>query len=291
MREASDRLCRENKLSVIIDPQKSKKTPYPILQAEKRGEPTLYNIIRSDVDLLIQQSISIQGFIRQLRSLGYEIKVGKYLAVRLEGKERFTRLKTLGENYSEEAIKYRILAQRIPERPKPMFHQNQKYGRIKGSLKNAKKIKGLRALYLYYCYKLGVFPKENPGKSLHPLLREEIRHMDEISAQTKLLIKNKIDTKDQLNSFIDKLEDEQITLKCQRAKINYMLHCSKKPDKISSLKSQRLNISNRLYELRKELNTAKGVEKRSELQKHNLITVIDPMPAITRHRDSIKVER
>jgi hypothetical protein len=291
MREASDRLCRENNLSVITNPQKSKKKPYPIVQAEKRGEPTLYNIIRADVDTAVRQSISMQGFMRQLRSLGYEIKAGKYLAARPQGKERFTRLKRLGENYSEDVIKDRILAQRIPEYPKPIPPRKLSYGRVKGSLKNAKKVKGLRSLYLYYCYKLGVLPKGNPNKPVHPLLREEIRHMDEINEQTKLLIKYKIDTKEQLNTFIEKLEQEQVSLNSQRIEINNKLRCYKEPDRIADLKLQRIAISNRLYALRKELKAAKGIEERSEKQKNILATVAEVVSTPIRPRDLYRTER
>lgn len=39
---------------------------------------------------------------------GYEIKPGKYISFRAEGQERFTRAKTIGENYSEERLKERI---------------------------------------------------------------------------------------------------------------------------------------------------------------------------------------
>ena len=46
---------------------------------------------------------------------GYEIKTGKYISFRAEGQERFTRSKTIGENYTEERIKERI-AGRTPRR-------------------------------------------------------------------------------------------------------------------------------------------------------------------------------
>ena len=36
---------------------------------------------------------------------GYEIKPGKFISFRAPGQERFTRCKTLGEAYTEEAIK------------------------------------------------------------------------------------------------------------------------------------------------------------------------------------------
>ena len=49
--------------------------------------------------------------------------------------------------------------------------------RVKGSLKNARKIGGLRGLYLHYCYKLGILPKgrkQNYAR-LHYLLKDDLR--------------------------------------------------------------------------------------------------------------------
>ena len=43
-----------------------------------------------------------------MQEAGYEIKTGKYISFRAEGQERFTRSKTIGENYTEERIKERI---------------------------------------------------------------------------------------------------------------------------------------------------------------------------------------
>ena len=50
-----------------------------------------------------------------MQEAGYEIKPGKYISFRAEGQERFTRSKTIGENYTEERIKERI-AGRTPRR-------------------------------------------------------------------------------------------------------------------------------------------------------------------------------
>lgn len=49
---------------------------------------------------------------RRLQGAGYEIKTGKYISCRAEGQERFTRLKTLGADYTEEAITERISGKR-----------------------------------------------------------------------------------------------------------------------------------------------------------------------------------
>lgn len=40
---------------------------------------------------------------------GYEIKHGKHISLRAPGQERFTRAKTIGDNYTEDAIRERIV--------------------------------------------------------------------------------------------------------------------------------------------------------------------------------------
>ena len=90
-----------------------------------------------------------------LKEMGYEIKTGKDVSVRPQGKERFFRLaRNLGEGYTIEGIRKRILAQTRPERPAPR-PEGKRY-RLKGSLTKTKKATGFRALYFHYCYLLGI---------------------------------------------------------------------------------------------------------------------------------------
>lgn len=44
-----------------------------------------------------------------MESCGYEIKQGKHIAFRSKNQQRFTRAKTIGDNYTEERTKERIL--------------------------------------------------------------------------------------------------------------------------------------------------------------------------------------
>ena len=55
---------------------------------------------------------SFEELLQRLQAAGYEIKPGKYISCRAPGQERFTRLKTLGADYTEEAIKERIEGKR-----------------------------------------------------------------------------------------------------------------------------------------------------------------------------------
>ena len=105
MRKISDRLCREYGLSVIQDPSRTR-TPRSIYFAEKRGEPTRYNLMRRDIELAINQSISSRHFPAALEEMGYEFQnTGKFPGIKPQGAKHFTRLETLGENYTVECIK------------------------------------------------------------------------------------------------------------------------------------------------------------------------------------------
>ena len=53
-----------------------------------------------------------------MEAQGYEIKRGKFISFRSPGQERFTRCKTLGEDYTEEAITRRIKGLAVDRGPK-----------------------------------------------------------------------------------------------------------------------------------------------------------------------------
>lgn len=111
MRAESDTLCREFGLSVIDQPKQGRSKHYGEWKAEREGKPTWRSLIKSDVDEAIDKATSTRQFFQNLKNLGYEIKLGKDISVRPPGKERFFRLeRNFGENYTEEAIKRRILS-------------------------------------------------------------------------------------------------------------------------------------------------------------------------------------
>ncbi len=264
LRNTSDRLCREYGLSVIENPQRGKKRSYDAWQAERDGKPTWWSIIRDDVDATVKQSMSMQAFIRNLKALGYEIKPGKYLAIKPEGKERFVRLKTLGENYSEDAIKYRILAQRRPEYPPRPAQTMVKHARYKGDFKLIKPtIKGLRALYFYYLYLLRKAQRQ-PSQQVSFLIREDIRKMDEYSEQAKLLGKYKIETKEQLEGFISGLEKEKDRLISERKTIGYRKRRATNTEDIEWYIERGKTIAIWLPNVREELKLAKIIFFKSE---------------------------
>ena len=113
MREVSDRLCKENGLSVI-PPSQNKGMGYKEYTEAKRGTSWKQKL-KQTIDQLVITAKDYDDFLRLMQEAGYEIKTGKYISFRAEGQERFTRSKTIGENYTEERIKERI-AGRTPRR-------------------------------------------------------------------------------------------------------------------------------------------------------------------------------
>ena len=111
IRNMSDKLCREHGLSVVLPNRGSKGKSYAEYQAEKTGT-SWKGKLKIAVDTLIPQVASFEELLQRLQAAGYEIKPGKYTSCRAPGQERFTRLKTLGADYTEEAIKERIASKR-----------------------------------------------------------------------------------------------------------------------------------------------------------------------------------
>ena len=157
IRRTSDRICKEHGLSVIV-PGRDKGKSYIEHQTEQNG--TSYKAkLRAAIDRLLPGCADLEDLLRRLQREGYELKRGKYISARYIGvpaksndfvgkggvtervsfspqggnerygvrddaQERFTRLKTLGADYAEEA-----LAARIAGRPSPSRQPKQRTGK------------------------------------------------------------------------------------------------------------------------------------------------------------------
>ena len=270
MQTVSDELCREYRLSVIENPQYGKAKQYGEWRAEQEQRPTWRGLIRADMDEAIRQSMTERQFFDNLRKKGYAVKVGKDISVRPPGKERFVRLmRNFGEDYSLDNIRRRIVSQSRPERKKPEQKPEILRVRLIGNLKVARKLTGFRALYVHYCYLLGIFPKNRPQQSrkrLHFLLREDLLKLDAITAETRLLIGHRIDTAEQLFCYRDKVS-EKITALTEKRKQLYKAQrtaaVKSDPEKTAEVKAQITALSKELAALRKEVVLCNSIAERS----------------------------
>ena len=222
LRDISDKLCKENGLSVITPKGKGKH--YAEWKAEKERKPTIRGQIKNDIDSFIRQSFTYKSFLEIMKKNGYEIKYGaniKYTAVRPKGSSRFFRLDTLGEGYTENDIKERLHKQQYSGNFKINHTQNKKYKSVslRGNFNKSRKITGIRALYWHYLYVLGKVKKRTAPKKVSHFLYEDVIKFDKYVSQNRFMAENKIKTTQDLikmKSFfieeIDRLAEEKLSL-------------------------------------------------------------------------------
>jgi len=106
IRNISDKLCRENGLSVIEHPLEQGLSYHEYVQ--RREGQSWKQFLRENIDRNILLARSWEEFLELMRKAHYEVKEGKYISFRAEGEERFIRSKSLGADYTEEQIRNRI---------------------------------------------------------------------------------------------------------------------------------------------------------------------------------------
>ena len=107
IRNISDRLCKEYELSVIEPQAKTYGKSYDRYRPEQTSG-SWRDKLKAAIDSLIPEAKDFEELLKLMEAQGYEIKRGKYISFRAEGQERFTRAKSLGEDYAEEEIRKRI---------------------------------------------------------------------------------------------------------------------------------------------------------------------------------------
>lgn len=209
MREASDKICREYGLSVIESPQKGKS--YSEWKAEYEGRPTIRGMVKDELDEIIKCSYTYKQFWKILQQRGYEVKRDvKYVALKPAGSKRYIRLKSLGENYSEEAIQRRIAMGRNGIRE---FSETKDYNAWAKKYEPTK-LTGFKALYYHYLYLFGRIRKKETPQRVSFYMREELTKLDRYQKQFRFLYDNNIETVEQLQAFKTTAESkiEELTI-------------------------------------------------------------------------------
>ncbi len=266
-RDLSDKLCEKEQLTVIKNP--SGKTPRSMYFAEKRGEPTKYNLMRNAIDYAISISVNQAQFRKALEKQGYIINLDprlKYATIRSINDTKNTRLYHLGEQYDRDGIFSRMRENDVwiageeysyyIKNTKQKTIQPKKYI-LKGSLSSTRKITGLKALYLHYCYLLGYIPKKH--QPLSPEMKKAWRKIDRYSQEIRLISKQNLNTIDDVNNFINTSSEQIKLIEKQRQHIYNKLRRCTDTDKRAELLSQRNNCTSALNDLRKNIHTAKHI--------------------------------
>ena len=218
VRRISDELCGKHGLSVIHT-EKSEQVARSYAQwlAEKNGNPTWKTPIQQDIDAAIAVSLTWKQFLRALDQRGYAFRFDrKYPTLILPGNGRTVRFKTLGKQYTPEALQRRILYPKPPRRAGKEQLPANRFLLLLGETQ-PRKLTGLRALYFSYLYKVGALRKKPRYPSY--AVREDIRKLDKRIEQAEFIFQNKIEDRGQLNAIRQKAEDEIAVLVKQRQKL------------------------------------------------------------------------
>lgn len=279
MREVSDRLCREAKISVIEYPA-DRRVNYGEWLAEKNGKPTMRSRIREDIDRAILASTTEREFLRMMKEMGYEVitktpkgspRVHPIIRI-VDGGKNF-RLDKLGEYYELDSIKQRIQNNYRRKTPFPEVTEDTKapYYQYK---EKAKKVSGLYALYLYYCYELHIIVhKPTSVKKVSAFLREDVTKLDRYIAQADFLAKTGIETVEALSGYKAEKEKQVEALTQQRTGLKNELKRHIRKEDSQSAEATRARIAELTTELktcRRDIVLCSDIADRSEQVRKNL---------------------
>jgi hypothetical protein len=114
VRRIADHLCLENGLSIIANPKPSR-GHYGKWQGAGKP-PTNRDRLKEIIDYALEQAKDYDGFIDAMIKAGCEAKHGKHLAFKNPGAARFARCSSLGDDYTEAAIRERLAGVRKANR-------------------------------------------------------------------------------------------------------------------------------------------------------------------------------
>ena len=206
----TNKLCQEYGLSIIDVDDGSKEKEhesYKDWSEYREGSFVWADMIKRDLDSCILQAGNYEQFLELLSDKGYEVKQGKYLAVKPQGMTRFRRCKTLGDMYSDEAIRERIEKEDIS-----FYREQQKevqpvLCKCKVRRYRRAKMSGLQKRYYAKLYRIGKL-KKKPYSQVWKY-RDDIRKMHKLQEQYLFLVRHKIKSAEELVSVLDNLTDKK----------------------------------------------------------------------------------
>lgn len=265
LREISDAVCMEYGKSVLKEATfyGGDKKEYWLKQ---KGNMTHRELLKADIDTAIAQSTNFKAFEIRLKDMGYEIRRDERFAhysVKAIGWQRAIRLDRLGKEYTPEAIRQRLIDNQryigyVPfHKPKyaPLLMLEIEY-------RKTKKMDGIQimfAIIIELCRLItGSDIAPDAPRPLSPAMRQEIVKLDKTLKEYKFLCENRIDSPQELVSFIEEKREQISVLERERQSI-YNRNRHKKSEELSA---EARAISSKIKPLREELSLAKGIAEK-----------------------------
>jgi hypothetical protein len=204
-----------------------------------------------------------------MENLGYIFeRRGRFLRVRPDNGQKWFRLDKLGEGYTEDDI---------TERLEENFYANRRKFFQPYRPQVFEKPKGLRALYIYYCYLLGALPKTKPqSKAAYDVMREDRKKLQKYSAQADLMGKHGIDTVEDLHAFTESINAKHKSLAVERAKLRNKLRRMHDSEQMQPIKSEIGRLTDKMSMIRKDMRTCLDIAERHGVVEYVVNTIFAP---------------
>ena len=281
LREISDAVCQEYGKSVLKNAKfyGGEKGAYWV---HKNGGMTHRDILRRDLDEALSKVSTYRALVRYMNDLGYEFcrdANGNNPSIIAKGWKRPVRLKSLGEKYTPEAIEDKIISNQykkelywieMPERVRtPLLI-------IEQSLRQAGRMDGLQLTFAIFTELLKICTgnnllAENKHLPLSPLLREEVRKLDQYIEDYKLLCDRHIDNAEEFFAFREDVDTQIAQLERERELIRNKLRRAPGEGK-EELKLQAKAVTEKITPLRTQQKIVKRIAERTP-QMQNLLTL------------------
>jgi hypothetical protein len=316
IREISDKLCRENELSVIENPSGNRGKCYTEFTADKQGV-SWKTALREAIDFCIRKARDWGEFLALMESKKYEVKYGKHISFRSEGQKRFTRAKSLGSRYSEQGIKSQLqgevkaaVSADKPERTGISLLvdiENNVKAKQSAGLKHWLEMKNLKmaAMTINYLsdhnmldYKT-LSARYTAAKSKRDSSLAKIKEIESRIKKLNAIIKD-LDTFRKTKPVIERLDKVFLKDKYRREhETEFILHNAAKqsldahfPDKkyplIKTLRAELSELYDEKKKLYPEYYTAKDEYRSIDTMKSNVDSIIGRTPQELEHEERMK---
>lgn len=265
MRELSDELCKEYALSIVEKPRDKGKSRAEV-HIEKSGRPSHRKNLKSDIDYAVSKAASMDDFYTILRDMGYEVKLGKHVAVLMPGADKYIRLRSLkDEKYIPDGIR-----RRIAENYSRNFGVIYKGKKMKAYCRRpGQKLTGYKALYVRYLFALGKIPQKKAIKPSYHTVRQ-LRRLDGISRQVRLIFANGIENEGDLKRHESTLKERYRDLEQLRAEKRKEVRRVLPEAEISKLRGEITDLTKELGNIRRELATCRGIAQTAPVDRASL---------------------
>ena len=173
-----NRLCEEYGLSSLeIGTDRTRKKENGGEWDEYRDGPFVWSdMIKRDIDICLAQATSYEEFLQVLSGKGYEIKFGKHTAIKPMGMKKYRRLRSVGEDYTEERLRERVLRENLLTYKTETLEEAERIVFSEIPRGKRTKLNGLQKKYYAKLYRLGLIKRRPYSQAWK--YKEDIRRME-----------------------------------------------------------------------------------------------------------------